>query len=125
MSTSTKRAPVLSRAAVIRAKNDLIAARLDAQCEMAGFPKPVREYPFHDTRKWRFDFAWPSLRIALEQEGGIWTRGRHTRGAGYVADLEKYNSAVLLGWRVLRLPPDQIATAATVTMLQRLAGSAR
>lgn len=28
--------------------------------------------------------------------------GRHTRGSGYEADIEKYNAAVSLGWQVLR-----------------------
>lgn len=61
-----------------------------------------REYRFHPVRRWRFDFAIPEEKIAIEIEGGVWTRGRHTRGAGYTADLEKYNTATVMGWRVLR-----------------------
>jgi very-short-patch-repair endonuclease len=40
--------------------------------------------------------------LAVEVEGGMWTRGRHVRGEGYEGDCEKYNAAVLGGWRVLR-----------------------
>jgi very-short-patch-repair endonuclease len=61
-----------------------------------------REHRFAQGRRWRFDFAWPAQRVALEVEGGAWTGGRHTRGAGFLADLEKYNRAALDGWRVIR-----------------------
>lgn len=64
--------------------------------------KPEGEYRFHPERRWRFDFAYPDLKIAVEAEGGVFGHGRHTRGMGYVKDCEKYNQAVLLGWRVFR-----------------------
>lgn len=73
-----------------------------------GLTDPVPEFRFHPTRKWRFDFAWPERGLALEVEGGAWTSGRHTRGKGFVSDLEKYNAAVLMGWRVLRCTPKQL-----------------
>src|SRR5699024_12196626 len=61
-------------------------------------PEPEREYSFHSQRKWRFDFAYPALRIGIECEGGIHSGGRHVRGTGYERDLDKYNAAVLCGW---------------------------
>ena len=63
---------------------------------------PRREYRFHPTRKWRFDFAEPDAKIAAEIEGGTWSNGRHVRGSGFERDCEKYNQAALLGWRVFR-----------------------
>lgn len=66
------------------------------------------EYQFHPERKWRFDFAWPREKVAVEVEGGTWKHGRHNRGAGYAADCEKYNTATLLGWRVFRLTGDML-----------------
>ena len=60
------------------------------------------EYRFCKARKWRFDFAIPDKKIALEAEGAIYTRGRHTRPMGYSKDCEKYNRAALDGWKVLR-----------------------
>lgn len=65
-------------------------------------PMPVNEYRFHPLRKWRFDFAWPDHRIAVEVEGGSRTYGRHNRAGGFEKDCEKYNAAALLGWRVFR-----------------------
>jgi len=62
----------------------------------------AEEYRFNPHRRWRFDFADPKNRIAVEIEGGVWSLGRHVRGVGYIADCEKYNAAVLDGWRVLR-----------------------
>jgi very-short-patch-repair endonuclease len=66
-------------------------------------PKLDAEFHFHPGRKWRFDFAHPATRIAVELEGGVFTSGRHTRPAGFVADCDKYNAAAALGWRVFRL----------------------
>jgi hypothetical protein len=73
-----------------------------------GLPAWEREYHFHDTRKWRFDFAWPGAHVAAEVEGGVWNSGRHTRGLGFQSDCEKYNAASLLGWRVLRFTESMI-----------------
>ncbi len=67
-----------------------------------GGPELEPEYRFHGKRKWRFDFALPEQKIAIEVEGGIWQNGRHNRAAGYTKDCEKYNAAALAGWRVFR-----------------------
>ena len=53
-------------------------------------------------RQWRFDFAWPDRMLAIEIDGGAFSCGRHTRGAGFVEDCRKLTAATLLGWRVLR-----------------------
>lgn len=68
----------------------------------ARFPLPIREYRFAPPRRWRFDFAWPDLKLAVEAEGGVWSRGRHTRGSGFVNDSIKYNEAAKMGWTVLK-----------------------
>jgi len=61
-----------------------------------------REHSFHWHRRWRFDYACPAAMIAVEIEGGVWTGGRHTRGKGFLRDIEKYNEATAMGWRVFR-----------------------
>lgn len=81
---------------------------------------PEREYRFHPTRRWRFDFAWPAHMLAIEVEGGVWTGGRHTSGAGFIDDAEKYNAATLAGWRVLRFTGDQVKSGRVVKLLQTL-----
>lgn len=78
----------------------------------------VKEYRFHPKRMWRFDYAIPQHKIALEVEGGIWTRGRHTRPQGFLGDVDKYNTATLMGWRVFRVTPDTLYGNATINMLK-------
>jgi very-short-patch-repair endonuclease len=65
-------------------------------------PPLEAEYRFHPKRKWRFDFAAPGQKVAIELEGGSWTGGRHVTGIGFQKDCEKYNAAAMLGWRVFR-----------------------
>src|SRR5690606_11247027 len=64
--------------------------------------KLIKEHRFHDTRKWRFDFAFPERMIAIEYEGLMSEKSGHTTLTGYTADSEKYNEAQRLGWKVLR-----------------------
>lgn len=82
-------------------------------------PSPVREYRFHGSRKWRADFAWPECRLLVEVEGGTWTGGRHTRGAGFEKDVEKYNEAALDGWTVLRFTGRMIESGKAIQMIER------
>lgn len=88
----------------------------------SGLPEPEVEWRFAAPRRWRFDYAWPVSRVAIEVEGGAWTKGRHTRGQGFIGDMSKYNEAVLLGWRVLRFTPDQLAAGSWVPALKQLIG---
>ena len=67
-------------------------------------PYPIREYVFASPRRWRFDFAFPRIKLAIEVEG----RGRHQSFGGFEKDAEKYNAAVKLGWRVLRYTPAMV-----------------
>jgi very-short-patch-repair endonuclease len=57
------------------------------------------EFRFHPSRDWRFDFAFPEHKLAVEIDGGQWQThgGRHSRDS----DREKLNQAAVLGWRVM------------------------
>jgi very-short-patch-repair endonuclease len=83
-------------------------------------PAAVTEHRFHVERKWRFDFAWPDLKVAVEVEGGIWTGGRHTRGAGFLKDMEKYNHAAAAGWCILRCTPTTLMSGPMLDLLARV-----
>ena len=78
----------------------------------------IKEYRFYKSRKWRFDYAIPKYKIALEVEGGIWTYGRHTRPQGFLGDMNKYNTAILCGWRVFRCTPSMLLTSNTIILLR-------
>ena len=91
-------------------------------CLAHGLPAPVKEFRFHPTRKWRFDYAWEGCWeyfIAMEVEGGVWTGGRHTRGKGFLGDMEKYNEAAIMGWCVLRCTPKDIKSGKAVELVKR------
>lgn len=66
--------------------------------------KPIQQFKFCPSRKWRADFCFRRRMVIVELDGGIYTRGRHTRPGGYVKDAEKLNAAVALGYAVLRIP---------------------
>ena len=70
--------------------------------------QPVRQYVFHPTRKWKFDFAWPEYLVAVEIDGGLFQGGDKPQATGHrsitgvMRDMEKSNAAQLAGWLVLR-----------------------
>ncbi len=90
-------------------------------CLADGLPEPVREYPFHGTRKWRFDYAWPRFRVAVEREGGLWSKeagakAAHAMPLAILRDMAKGNAAAILGWRVLRYTPEQLLQGAVAEL---------
>ncbi len=95
--------------------NQLALMALD---ERWGFPAPVTEYRFAAPRRWRFDLAWVDQKVACECEGGGWTGGRHTRGAGFEGDLEKYATAQLLGWTVVRVSQRMISSGLALSTIE-------
>ena len=88
--------------------------------EEEGLPLPRTEWEFSGRRKWRIDYSWPDPdeMVALEVEGGVYTRGRHTRGSGFMKDMEKYNALALAGYRLIRCTPNTLATQATIDLIR-------
>jgi very-short-patch-repair endonuclease len=82
-------------------------AALRQTAERLGWGKVETEFKFNPTRKWRADFAIPSVKLLIEIEGGFWIAGRHSRGGGGEADMDKYNTAAIMGYAVLRFTPKQ------------------
>ena len=82
-------------------------AMISAYCRAHGLPEPEYEVRFHPTRKWRFDMLFQRW-LAVEQEGMAFGGGRHQRHGGFIADMEKYNAATVLGYRLLRFTRKQI-----------------
>lgn len=83
-------------------------------------PEPHREYRFAPKRRWRADFAWPERWVLAEVEGGIYTRGRHVRPQGYNSDCEKYNTAQILGWKVMRFTSQMIEDGTAINTLMEV-----
>lgn len=78
------------------------------------------EYRFDDKRRWRIDYAIVEKKIAIEVEGGAYTQGRHTRGVGFIADMEKYNELTRHGWRLIRVIPKDLVTVKTLKLIKDL-----
>jgi very-short-patch-repair endonuclease len=89
------------------------------QLRQINAPPWVAELEFYPVRKWRFDFAWPELLVAVEIEGGSWSGGRHTSGPGFEADCVKYAEAAILGWLVLRVTTAMVDDGRAVALLGR------
>ena len=102
-------------------KSDLEALFL-FQIRAVGLPEPETQYRFASPRRWRFDIAYPDRRLAAEIEGGTWTGGRHVRGSGFEKDCEKYNEAVLRGWRVFRFTGGMVDSGEAIKMWERAVG---
>lgn len=83
-------------------------------------PPPQREYAFDDGRKWRFDFAWPCIKVAVEVEGGLYHQGRHNTRSGMVADMVKYNAAAIAGWCVLRYDSQAVNNGTAIDQIERV-----
>ena len=105
----TTKDPMPTTVRIKKPKVDWSDYLLSQIIDFGGFPEtPVREHKFHPVRRWRFDLAFLENKLAIEIEGGVWIRGRHTRGSGFISDIDKYNNAVLLSWKVLRFTPNDV-----------------
>ena len=81
--------------------------------------RPESEFRFHKPRRWRFDFAFPDQKVAIECEGGTFSGGRHVRGSGFQADCEKYNTAAIDGWLVLRFTGRMIKSGKALMQIEQ------
>ncbi len=70
-----------------------------------------KEVEFDAKRKWRFDFAWPSKRVAVEIDGFGYG---HQAQQQMAADNEKANRAAELGWVIFRYNSRQLGSKAGV-----------
>jgi hypothetical protein len=109
----------------MKVKNEAEILMWEQLQELGRLYRPGRETPVCQDRRWRFDFTVienfkDNINLAIEIEGGAWTQGRHTRGAGFIADMEKYNHAALLGWRVLRFTPKQVLDGSAIAFIRKV-----
>jgi hypothetical protein len=95
------------------------------QIKARKLPTPEREYVFHSSRAWRFDFCWPAFRVAVEVEGLVYGGGRHQRPGGYGGDLDKYNAAALAGWCLLRYDQVRVRSGYAVTEIEHALAARR
>lgn len=91
---------------------------LETRIKQMRLPIAMQQYRFAaPERQWRADFAWPEHWLIVEVEGGSWIAGRHTRGAGYAADLQRANWAQTHGWTILRYTTEQVESDEAINEL--------
>ena len=102
------------------------------QCEANKhlMPPTHREYEFAKSigRKWRIDFAWPDVKVGMEIEGlvvrrigkQLVTTGRHAHPDGFREDCEKYATAAILGWTIVRFERDQVTDGTALSYALRI-----
>lgn len=101
---------VLDRRALLEVPPDgVLEPRFARLCKAAGLPAPVFQHP---VGRFRIDFAYPELLIAIEVDG----YGPHASRAAFQRDRSRQNDLVALGWTVLRFTwadivkrPDHVA----------------
>jgi len=81
-----------------------------------------REVRLIDGRRWRWDFVIRWAGYAIEIQGGVWTRGRHTRGHGYINDVEKANAVVLAGWKPLAFTAEHVKSGHAIDTVREAVG---
>ena len=102
-------------------KTSTLENDLAFQIRVAGLPVPRREFVFCPWRKYRADFAWPEEKLLVEAEGGIFAKGKgwHMSVGGYLDDMEKYNLAALMGFRVLRFSRKEIDSGNALSQIEQ------
>ena len=107
-----------------------LEASFDYYWRILAGPDLEPEYRFDPEHRSRFDRAHPLARVAVEIEGGTWSKrnkdgelvpGRHVRGYGYTGDCIKYNRAAAQGWAVFRLTSDMLRDAPAQHLQQIIA----
>jgi hypothetical protein len=85
------------------------SAKFEILWKSLGGGELKKEHKFAEGRRFRFDY-YHIEGVAVELEGGIWVRGRHTNPTGFLNDMEKYNLAASMGILVFRVPSHDIST---------------
>ncbi len=101
---------------------------------MAKLPLPTHgegcenpELMFHETRKWRFDFAWESQKVAVEYQGLNWaalnnpanSQSGHQSIKGLMNDCEKFTEASLLGWTLILITAETVNSGQAVSWVEK------
>lgn len=112
---------------VPKAKREPSALSLSFQARWKGLngPELTPEYKFHASRRWRFDFVHLPTMTAIELEGGIFMRGRHSRPKGMQNDCDKYNAAATLGYTVFRIATGQVTRERLNQIIQTISSRAQ
>lgn len=100
-------------------RSKLELAMLEQLTEAGLLDGMVEEHAFHEERRWRWDFAWPEHKVALEVHGGLYTRGRHIRPRGMLNDMEKSSEGAIMGWRLITVSGVEVSNGTALDRVKR------
>jgi len=89
------------------------------------------QFRFHPERQWRFDFCFPTHMLAVEVQGlsapryskkGKLQLGGHQSIDGIKKDLEKYDEAMRLGWKVYCCEQGMVESGRALKTIEVLLG---
>ena len=82
----------------------------------------IAEFKFCKTRRFKSDYYIPELKLLIEKEGGIYTGKAHGSITGILRDIEKYNLATILGYKILRYQPKDLMSYKTIEDINKIKG---
>lgn len=85
------------------------------------------EFVFASPRKWRSDWRVQGTSILIEFEGGLFAKGKqgHSSVTGILRDIEKYNTAALLGYTVIRIAPNHVTSGQALKWVETAIGATK
>jgi very-short-patch-repair endonuclease len=83
-------------------RTQLLGTSAAAHDGAASLPQLETQFRPLYSRRFRIDFAYPSVRLGIEVDGAIWSRGAHIRPAGRESDMLRDAVLSLNGWTILR-----------------------
>lgn len=88
------------------------ARQFEAQWTLLGGPALEKEVRFDSSRQWRADYVVETAtgKWLIELEGGVYLKsgGGHRSKGGYIDDVFKYNTASLMGFKLIRIATGMI-----------------
>lgn len=97
-------------------KNEMIFM---AALESVGLPRPIKEVVMIKGRRYRVDYAWPDIRLGVEIQGGVFTRGAHGSVYGILQGYKKANDAAANGWSLMYFLPSEMLKTDTLTSIKK------
>ena len=73
-------------------------------------------------RRYQYDFVIPETNIAIELQGGTWSKNKmgHNSGSGIRRDCEKSNLAQQHGYRLFKFTSDMVRKGEAVLFLRQV-----
>lgn len=100
-----------------QAERSRLEVMMEQQLSAAGIKDYVTQHIPLAPRRWRLDFAWPQLKVAIEVQGMV-----HRIKGKFKRDIEKRAELMLAGWEVLEVDGESINDGMAIYWAKKLLG---